>query len=50
MLGTDGAALPRTYASTSDALALPGLFQTAVRCGKMIFVSAQTPVIDGACP
>ncbi|MEM7122160.1 MAG: Rid family hydrolase [Pseudomonadota bacterium] len=44
MLGKDGAKLPRTYAPDEGPGALPAPFARAVRCGKMIFVSAQAPV------
>lgn len=46
MKGRDDGDLPRTYAPGGVA-PLPQPFATAVRCGKMIFVSAQSPV-DGA--
>ena len=48
MRDTDGRRLPRHFATTSETVSLPAPFETALRCGKMIFVSAQTPVVDGA--
>ena len=44
MLGTGGAKLPRTHAAADGAGRVPDPFARAVRCGKMIFVSAQAPV------
>ena len=44
MLGTDGAKLERSYAPAGGEGRLPEPFARAVRCGKMIFVSAQAPV------
>lgn len=44
MRGSDGSKLARTYAYATDAPALPTVFAPAVRCGKMIFVSGQSPV------
>lgn len=45
MRAADGAALPRHYAPRGNGEAwLPAPFETAVRCGKMIFVSAQRAV------
>ncbi|QRM57677.1 Rid family hydrolase [Sinorhizobium sp. BG8] len=48
MQAADGSRLPRKYASSSDATPLPAPFASAVRCGKMIFVSAQTPMLEGS--
>lgn len=47
MQGSDGSPLSRSYAEAPEAAPLPAPFETAVRCGKMIFVSAQTPVAGG---
>jgi len=47
MLAEDGTALPRQYASGTGLAALPAAFAGALRCGKMIFVSAQHAVLDG---
>ena len=47
MRGADGAALPREYAPATVADGRPSRFCSALRCGKMIFVSAQSP-LDGA--
>jgi enamine deaminase RidA (YjgF/YER057c/UK114 family) len=44
MLGEDGRALPRSYAPAAKLSPLPGRFAQALRCGKMIFVSAQSPI------
>ncbi|MEZ5925552.1 MAG: RidA family protein [Hyphomicrobiaceae bacterium] len=44
MRGMDGRPLSRTYASGEGASPLPPPFAHAVRCGKMIFVSAQAPL------
>lgn len=44
MLGEDGAKLPRSYAPSTGLSPLPAHFAQAVRCGKMIFVSAQSPL------
>ena len=46
MRGEDGRPLPRQYASTPALSPLPARFAQALRCGKMIFVSGQSPV-DG---
>jgi enamine deaminase RidA (YjgF/YER057c/UK114 family) len=46
MLGEDHARLPRSYAVLPDVPALPTSFAQGVRCGRMIFISAQSPV-DG---
>lgn len=48
MLAADGSHLARTYSPSPIASPLPAPFETAVRCGKMIFVSAQTSVAGGA--
>jgi enamine deaminase RidA (YjgF/YER057c/UK114 family) len=53
MLGTDGRKLPRSFADGPTLSPLPTAFAPALRCGKMIFVSAQSPAnADGslACP
>lgn len=44
MRGEDGRPLPRTYASAAGLSPLPARFAHALRCGKMIFVSGQSPV------
>jgi enamine deaminase RidA (YjgF/YER057c/UK114 family) len=44
MRGRDGKPMPRTYAKPDGLSPLPPPFTQAVRCGKMIFVSAQAPV------
>lgn len=44
MLGDGGAKLARSYAPSTGLSPLPGHFAQAVRCGKMIFVSAQSPL------
>jgi enamine deaminase RidA (YjgF/YER057c/UK114 family) len=44
MRGRDGKPMPRTYASADGLSPLAPPFASAVRCGKMIFVSAQAPV------
>ncbi len=46
MRSVDGSAMARTYAEDTYPGCLPRGFCSAVRCGKMIFVSAQGPV-DG---
>ena len=43
----NGAALPRSYAEDESLTPLPSRFAPALRCGKMIFVSAQAPVVGG---
>ena len=49
MRGTDNAKLPRTYAESPALSPLPKNFASALRCGKMIFVSAQSPMnADGS--
>jgi enamine deaminase RidA (YjgF/YER057c/UK114 family) len=40
----NGRPLPRRYASTPGLSPLPARFAQALRCGKMIFVSGQSPV------
>ncbi len=44
MLGEDGQKLARSHAPSTGLSALPPHFSQAVRCGKMIFVSAQSPL------
>lgn len=44
MRGKDGGPLARDYAETEDMAPLPSRFVPALRCGKMIFVSAQAPL------
>lgn len=44
MRGRDGAVLPRAYAEASGLSPLPERFAHGLRCGKMIFVSGQSPV------
>ena len=44
MAGRDGSAMPRTVFRPAGAAPLPDGLVTAVRCGKMIFVSGQSPV------
>jgi len=46
MRGEDGAALPRGFAPSPGLSPLSDRFAQALRCGKMIYVSAQSPV-DG---
>ncbi|HEX4569388.1 MAG TPA: Rid family hydrolase [Dongiaceae bacterium] len=46
MRSEDGAALSRSYAPPPGLSPLSGRFAQALRCGKMIYVSAQSPV-DG---
>ncbi|MFB7455937.1 Rid family hydrolase [Streptomyces sp. NPDC056188] len=47
MRGVDGEPLPRTHSDPSHCSPLPGPLTTAVRSGKMIFVSAQSAVREG---
>jgi enamine deaminase RidA (YjgF/YER057c/UK114 family) len=44
MRDTDDRPLPRTYADFEGASPLPGPFVQGLRCGKMIFLSAQSPL------
>jgi enamine deaminase RidA (YjgF/YER057c/UK114 family) len=44
MRGEDDRPLPRSYAPVAGLSPLPTPFVPALRCGKMIFVSGQTPV------
>lgn len=44
MRGPDGKPMPRTYAKADGLSPLAPPFASAVRCGKMIFVSAQAPI------
>jgi len=44
MAGPDGQPLPRRCARTSSPAPASPLFVSAVRCGKMIFVSGQSPI------
>ena len=44
MRAVDGTPLPRSYAGSGIFSPLPASFAPALRCGKMIFVSAQSPV------
>ena len=44
MKGTGGASLPRAFADAPELSPLPAAFASGLRCGKMIFISAQTPV------
>lgn len=44
MRGRDGAVMPRQYAEAAGLSPLPERFAQGVRCGKMIFVSGQSPV------
>jgi enamine deaminase RidA (YjgF/YER057c/UK114 family) len=44
MRGEDDRPLPRTYAPAAGLSPLPARFAQAIRCGKMIFVSGQSPV------
>lgn len=44
MLAEDGATLPRSFAPAAELSPLHGRFAQALRCGKMIYVSAQSPV------
>lgn len=43
MLGEDNARLSRTYAESPTLSRLPPAFANGLRCGKMIFLSAQSP-------
>ena len=47
MRGEDGARLPRTHARTQASPARPQGIVDAVRCGRMIFISGQSPVDAG---
>ena len=47
MRGTDDRQLPRSFATGDGLSPLPEPFVQGLRCGKMIFVSAQTPVDAG---
>ena len=47
MRGVDDAFLPRSYADADDLSPVQGEFARSLRCGKMIFVSGQTPTKDG---
>lgn len=44
MLGEDDAPLKRTYATPKETPPLPEPFVHGLRCGKMIFVSGQSPI------
>src|SRR5690348_10966224 len=44
MLGEANEKLPRSFAPATNMSPLPPRFAQAVRCGKMIFVSGQSPV------
>ncbi len=44
MLGENNARLARSYALATGLSPLPGHFAQGLRCGKMIYVSAQSPV------
>jgi len=44
MLGADNRPLARSFAPSAGLSSLPERFAQALRCGKMIFVSAQSPV------
>jgi enamine deaminase RidA (YjgF/YER057c/UK114 family) len=44
MRGEDARPLSRSYASESGLSPLPARFAQALRCGKMIYVSAQSPI------
>src|SRR5579862_27330 len=44
MLGADNRPLARSFAPSAGLSPLPERFAQALRCGKMIFVSAQSPV------
>jgi enamine deaminase RidA (YjgF/YER057c/UK114 family) len=46
MRGAGGDVLPRQFAFSSKLSPLPEGFANAVRCGKMIFVSGQSPVSE----
>lgn len=46
MKAENGESLPRHFASVSGLSPLPSTFASGLRCGKMIFISAQTPVDD----
>lgn len=47
MRGTDNRRLPRAYAGKEGLSPLPAKAASAVRCGKMIFVSGQSPIENG---
>ncbi|MGE3874487.1 MAG: RidA family protein [Parvibaculaceae bacterium] len=44
MKGADGKSLPRAFAEAPQLSPLPSPFANGLRCGKMIFISGQTPV------
>ena len=46
MRAEDGTRLARTYAYAADLSPLPDRFASALRCGRMLFVSAQHPHAD----
>ena len=46
MKAENGDRLPRRFASPPGLSPLPPVFASGLRCGKMIFISAQTPVDD----
>lgn len=49
MLGEDDSPLPRSYAGPSGLSRLPEPFAQGLRCGKMIFISGQSPeAADGS--
>lgn len=49
MRGLDDAKLPRSHADAAGLSPLPEAFAPALRCGRMIFVSAQSPLAaDGS--
>jgi enamine deaminase RidA (YjgF/YER057c/UK114 family) len=48
MRGADNRFLPRRYAPPQGFSPLPRSFATAVRCGKMIFISGQSPADPGS--
>jgi enamine deaminase RidA (YjgF/YER057c/UK114 family) len=46
MKGIDGASLPRRTTTAAQLSPLPSPFANGLRCGKMIFISGQSPVDD----
>lgn len=44
MIATDGSPLPRSYIPADGLSALPKPFASGIRCGKMIYISAQSPI------
>jgi enamine deaminase RidA (YjgF/YER057c/UK114 family) len=44
MIAEDGGSLPRSHAPADGLSPVPSPFSSVVRCGKMIFVSGQSPI------